>query len=449
MTDPKLNPTPLTAHGADPLSGRFSVPGDGTISLRALLLAALTVGRSTITGMRASREVLASAQVLRQMGVAIEQHGDAWHVDGLGVAGLLEPERALNSEGHADSTILLLGLLAPYGLVTSIDTSSAGEGALPPALLDGLGALGARVERRSEGGLSLHGASLPVPLRQSLIAPDEATKTALLLAGLQIAGDSVIHESAATADHTEKLLAAFGADITVTPDADDGEGVTIRLAGLPVLNPQAISVPGDPSAAAFGIVAALIIKGSELVVENVLINPLRTGLIDTLLEMGGDIQFLNQRQIVGEHVADLRVRSSWLKGVHVDRRHARAMLDDLPALAVAAAFAQGETIIDGFAAPDGTAHDQLDTLAAGLAANKVDITRASDSLAITGDGKVTGGASIECHGDAAIAMSFAIMGLASRHRITIRDAAAIAEQFPDFVNIMTAAGGRFPPSKGR
>jgi len=449
MTDPKLNPTPLTAHGADPLSGRFNVPGDSTISLRALLLAALTVGRSSITGLRTSREVLACTRALRQMGVAIEQHGDVWTVNGLGVAGLLAPEASLKAEDDTGSTMLLLGLLAPYGLVTSIDTGSDGDGALPPALLDGLGALGAKVEVRAEDGLVLHGASLPVPLRQSMIAPEETIKTALLLAGLQTAGDSVIHESAATADHTEKLLAAFGADITVTPDADNGEGVTIRLKGLPALRPQAISVPGDPSAAAFAIVAALIIKGSELVVENVLINPLRTGLIDTLLEMGGDIQFLNQRQIGDEHVADLRVRSSWLKGVHVDRRHARAMLDDLPALAVAAAFAQGESTIDGFAGADGSAHNQLDTLAGGLAANKVVITRGSDSLTIAGDGKVAGGASVECHGDAAIAMSFAIMGLASRHKITITDAEAVAERFPDFVTNMTAAGGRFPPSKGR
>ncbi|MCS6758549.1 MAG: hypothetical protein MO852_05495 [Candidatus Devosia euplotis] len=201
------------------------------------------------------------------------------------------------------------------------------------------------------------------------------------------------------------------------------------MAGLPALKPQAISVPGDPSAAAFGIVATLIIKGSELLVENVLINPLRTGLIDTLLEMDGDIQFLNQRETAGEHVADLRVRSRWLKGVHVDKRHAETMLDDLPALAIAAAFAQGETTIEGFAAAGGAPGDQLEMLAAGLSANKVDATKGTDSLTIVGDGKVAGGGSIDCYGNPAVAMSFAVMGLASRHKVTIKDVGALPSGF--------------------
>ena len=453
MTDAKPSPVLLTAHGADPLSGRFVTPGDTAISQRALLLAALAVGTSTLAGMRASADVLASAAALRQMGVQIEMNGADWTVHGLGVLGLLAPEGPLEP-GHGASLPLLLGMLAPYGLVTPFSAGMAVEGEPAPALgeppralRDGLGALGARVERREDGGLDLVGAYLALPVRLSLEAADETSKTALLLAGLQVAGESTIHERVPTHDHSEKLLAAFGADIRITPDAGDGQGVTIQLAGLPALRPQAIAVPGDPSAAAFAIVAALIIKGSELLVENVLINPLRTGLIDTLLEMGGDIQFLNQREIAGEHVADLRVRSSWLKGVRVDAQHARAMLDDVAALAIAAAFAQGETVINGLSGLGETEDNRLTALAAGLRANKVGVTLSAESLTLAGDGKVAGGGRVDSQGDASVAMSFAVMGLASRHKVTIKGAEAIAEIFPGFVAAMSAAGGRFPPSK--
>ena len=422
MTDANTSPTPLTAHGADALSGRFATPGDIAISQRALLLAALSVGPSTISGLRASRSVLASITALRQLGVSIVQNGDDWRVHGLGVLGLLMSEDALEAGPWADGAALLMGLLAPYGRTMQLGKVSGLRGDTVSALSAALGAVGAQVDRRSDGRISLHGACLPVPVRQTLDMPHPIVKSALLLAGLQIAGLHEIRERSATQDHTEKMLAAFGADISVTPDEGDGEGVTIRLTGLPELRPQRLSVPGDPSAAAFAIVAALIIKGSDLVVANVLINPLRTGLIDTLLEMGGDIQFINQRESAGEHVADLRVRSSWLKGVRVDGRHARTMLDDIPALAIAAAFAQGETVIDGLDALGGPDNDRLASIAAGLSASKVGVTRHADSLTIAGDGKVAGGGRVRSGGDAAIAMSFAVLGLASRHRVTIEDA---------------------------
>lgn len=449
MTDAKHSFTPLTAHGADPLRGRLVTPGDTAISQRALLLAALAVGASTIRGMRASQDVLTTATALRQMGVRIDQTGNDWQVHGLGVAGLLEPAGPIQPGRSPIGMGLLAGLLAPYGFVTEFSAGPDPKHTASQALIEGLDAIGARLTPHPDGSMSLAGACLPLPVRQHMATPAEDLKTALLLAGLQIAGESEIHETVATRDHTEKLLATFGADITVTPDANDGEGAMIRLVGLPELRPQQVSVPGDPSAAAFAIVAALIIKGSDLVVENVLINPLRTGLIDTLLEMGGDIQFLNQRETAGEHVADLRVRSSWLKAIVVNKRHASAMLDDIAALAIAAAFAQGETVINGLAAQEELDRDRIDTLAAGLGANKVNVTRAADSLTIVGDGKVAGGGTIDSHGHASVAMSFAVMGLASRHKVTIKDASAIADSFPDFVAAMTAAGGRFPPNKGR
>ena len=233
----------------------------------------------------------------------------------------------------------------------------------------------------------------------------------------------------------------------MTPDEGDGEGVTITLAGLPELVPQTVNVPGDPSAAAFAIVAALIIKGSDLVVQNVLINPLRTGLIDTLLEMGGDIAFINQRETGGEHIADLRVRSSWLKGITISARHGRALIDDIGPLAVAAAYAQGETTINGLAGLSAAQDDKLALLAAGLRANKVSAVLEGGSLRLGGDGKVAGGGRVESGGDARLAMSFAVLGLASRHRVTVSGAAAIADSFPDFVASMRAVGGHFPPTK--
>jgi 3-phosphoshikimate 1-carboxyvinyltransferase len=454
MTDTKPNASLLTAHGADPLSGRFVTPGDTAISQRALLLAALSVGASKIRGVRASQAVLATAAALGQLGVRIEMNGPDWQVHGLGVLGLLAPDGPLQAGPGASNLALLAGLLAPYDMTVLFSPPPALEDGtvpalapLPPALLDGLWALGARVEPQADGGLKLVGACLPVPLRLDLEQPDETAKSALLLAGLQVAGESAIHERVATHDHGEKLLAAFGADISVTPDAGDSEGVTIRLAGLPALLPLSISVPGDPSAAAFAIVAALIIKGSELVVANVLINPLRTGLIDTLLEMGGDIQFINQRETAGEHIADLRVRSSWLKGIRISERHGRALLDDLAPLAIAAAFAQGETVINGLGGRSAAQDDRLKALVAGLRANKVGVTLSAESLSLAGDGKVAGGGKVDSQGDGALAMSFAVLGLASRHKVTIKGAEAIADSFPDFVAAMSAAGGKFPPTK--
>lgn len=449
MTDANTTPATLTVQGADPLSGRFATPGDIAISQRALLLAALTVGVSSISGLRASSAVLACVAALRQMGVTIEQNGDDWRVHGLGVAGLLEPEDALAAGQSAHSAALLMGLMTPYGFTTQFGKVPTLRGDAMAILNDSLSAIGASVERRSDGRMSLRGACLPLPVRQRFETPAPTVKTALLLAGLQMAGAHEIYESVATQDHTEKLMAAFGADITTTPDEGHGDGVTIRFVGLPELKPQVLSVPGDPSAAAFGVVAALIVKGSDLVIENVLINPLRTGLIDTLLEMGGDIQFINQREIAGEHIADLRVRSSWLKGVRVDPRHAGAMLDDIAPLAIAAAYAQGETVIEGLQDLSGPDDDRLAAIAAGLSANKVGVTRNADSLIIAGEGKVGGGGRVRSGGDAAIAMSFAVLGLASRHRVSIEDAEAITASFPDFVATMTQVGGHFPPSKGR
>lgn len=434
---------PLASHGANPLNGRFTPPGDRSISQLALILGALAVGRSSIVGLPETADVLAMATALRQFGVRIEQRDDAWQVHGLGVAGLLESAEPLEL-AECSGTELLLGALAPYPFATGFAGVPARS--LQPVLA-ALAPIGATATAASEGGLklTLKGPRMALPLQHRMATPSETVKSALLLAAAQIAGITTIVEPVATGDHAEKLLAAFGAAISIATDAG---GATVSITGLTELAPRHVVVPGDPSASAYPVLAALIVPGSDLIVENVLINPARTGLIDTLLQMGGDIQFLNQHEAGGEHVADLRVRSSRLKGIRVDAAHAAAMLEDIPALAIAAAYGQGETVIEGLGGLRGQDGDRLAALAAGLAACRVTVAEGDTSLTIGGIGKVDGGGMVASRGDAAIAMSFLVLGLASQKRVTVDDTSTVAASFPGFVAAMSAAGARLEPVKG-
>lgn len=437
---------PLASHRADPLTGRFATPGDKAISHRALILGALAVGHTSIEGLLEAEDVLATAAALRQLGVRIEQRDGAWHVHGLGVGGLMAPDAPLDLGNSGTGARLLMGLLAPYDFTTQFSGSPTLTRRPMQPLLDALAPLGATGDNDTLP-LALRGPFVPVPFRHVMAAPSEQIKSALLLAGAQVAGISTVVEPVSTGDHTEKLLADFGAAVSVVHD--EAGGATISITGLTELHPRHVVVPGDPSSAAYPVVAALIVPGSDLTIENVLINPTRTGLIDTLLEMGGDIQFLNQHEAGGEHIADLRVRSSRLKGIHIRPAHAATMLDDIPALAMAAAYAQGTTVIEGLAELRLQECDRLAATAAGLAANKVTVTEGEDSLMIGGNGKVDGGGTVASHGDHRIAMSFLVLGLASHKRVTLDDTTAIAASFPGFVDAMTAVGGRFEPVKGR
>ena len=440
---------PLASHGATPLTGRFVTPGDKAISHRALILGALAVGHTSIEGLLEAEDVLATTAALRQLGVRIEQRDDAWHVHGLGIGGLLAPDKALDLGNSGTGTRLLMGLLAPYGFASRFTGGPTLLRRPMQPLIDALSPMGVTVSEAKDGHLplTLRGPIMPLPLRHTMVAPSEQIKSALLLAAAQIAGTSTIIEPVATGDHTEKMLADFGAALSV--NEDDAGGRTITITGLKDLQPRHVLVPGDPSSAAYPVVAALTVPGSELVIENVLINPMRTGLIDTLLEMGGDIQFINQHQAGGEHIADLRVRSSRLKGIRVSADHAASMLDDIPALAMAAAHAQGETVIEGLGELREQECDRLAATAAGLAASKVTVAEGDTSLTIGGNGKVEGGGVVESRGDHRIAMSFLVLGLASQKRVTLDDTSAIAASFPGFIEAMTAAGGRFEPVKGR
>lgn len=442
-------PAPLASHGASPLAGRFVTPGDLAIAQRALALAALAIGRSTIEGPPESADLLVIIAALRQLGVHVELRDGVWQVHGLGVGGLLAPQGRLDLKESADALYLLLGLVAPHAFSARFAGGPDLTRHSLRGLLDALDPIGIVIEEAVDGGLplTLRGPTSPLPIQHVMTAPSEAIKSALLLAALQITGTSTIVEPMPTRDHSEKLLAEFGASISL---ATDGAGATsITIAGLTDLRPRPIRVPGDPSLAAYAVVAALVVPGSDLVVENVLVNPLRTGLIDTLLEMGGDIQFINQREVAGEHVADLRVRSSRLKGTRIIAEHAAPMLDDIAILAVAAAYAHGETVIEGLSALRELPGDRLAAIAAGLAANKVSVVEGDDSLTIGGSDKVDGGGRVSSRDDPVIAMSFLVLGLASRRRVTLDDTNAIARSFPGFVAAMAATGARFETPKGR
>jgi 3-phosphoshikimate 1-carboxyvinyltransferase len=441
MSDAESPLQPLSAHNGGPLSGRFATPGDKAISHRALIAGALAVGRTSIHGLLIADDVLATANALRALGVAVDMDGTQCVVQGLGINGLLAPAAPLDFGNSGTGARLMLGLLAPYRFTSQLTGSATLTRRPMQSLFDALGAMGMNVLESAGGQLpaTIRGPATAVPIYYVAPEPSEQIKSALLLAGLAIPGTTTIVEPVPTPDHTETMLAAFGADIVTS--LDETGTATIRLTGLPELKPRRVIVPGDPSAAAYAIVAALIVPGSDLVIENVLmINSNRTGLIDTLLEMGGDIAFTNQREAGGEHVADLRVRSSRLRGVRVPAEHARAMLDDIPALAVAAAYADGSTAIEGIASLREQECDRLAAIAAGLAANGIECLEGRDQLLVKGAGAVPGGGRVETQGDHRIAMSFLVLGFASTAPIAIDDARPIAASFPGFVAAMNAAG---------
>jgi len=435
--------SPLSARRANPLNGRFRVPGDKSISHRALMFGAMASGRTSIEGLLEGADVLATGRAMQALGARVERRGENWLVDGLGVGGFLEPVAPLDFGNAGTGVRLAIGLVGIYPFATrfigdaSLSTRPMGR------VLDPLRNIGVAVLEENEGKLpiTLRGPRTPLPIHYRAPMASAQVKSAMLLAGLLIPGTTTIIEPVLTRDHTEKMLEGFGAAIEITTAAD---GVrTIAVQGLPNLRAQHVIVPGDPSSAAFPLVAALIVPGSDLIIENVLMNPTRTGLIDTLLEMGGDIQFLNQRHSGGEDIADLRVRSSRLKGVRVAADHAPSMIDEYPALAIAAAFAEGETVMEGLGELRVKESDRLAAVARGLALNGVDCSEGPDSLTVRGTGKVAGGGIVETRLDHRIAMSFLVMGMASQLPVSVDDQAMIATSFPNFVAGMSNVGAQF------
>lgn len=436
-------PRPAVARLSNALSGRVRLPGDKSISHRSLMFGGLAAGETRITGLLEGEDVLRTGEAMMAMGARIEKRGEEWFVQGVGNGCLLEPERPLDFGNAGTGSRLTMGLVGSYDMET-IFVGDASLSKRPMGrVLDPLRLMGTQVLEASPGDrmpIRLRGPKTAAPIEYRVPMASAQVKSAVLLAGLNTPGVTTVIEPVMTRDHTEKMLAGFGAHIEVETDA---EGVRhIRIEGQGRLAGQVIAVPGDPSSAAFPLVAALLVPGSDIVIENVLMNPTRTGLITTLLDMGADIELLGRRSAGGEEVADVRVRSSELRGVAVPPERAPSMIDEYPVLAIAAAFAEGETVMDGLEELRVKESDRLSAVAAGLKANGVDCTEGPASLTVRGrpDGRDYGGGTVETHLDHRIAMSFLVMGLAAQKPVTVDDRTMIATSFPEFMDLMTGLG---------
>jgi 3-phosphoshikimate 1-carboxyvinyltransferase len=426
------------------LNGTAKVPGDKSISHRALMFGALAVGRSTVTGLLEGADVLHTADALRAYGARIERvegaAGAEWRIDGVGVGGLSEPADVIDMGNSGTAVRLLMGLAATHPFTTFF-TGDASLRRRPMArVTDPLKRMGASFVARQGGRLPLAvtGSESPLAIEYTLPVASAQLKSAILLAGLNARYDTTVIEPEPTRDHTENFLRAFGAKVKIEAH---GKGRVVTVTGHPELKPNDVVVPGDPSSAAFPIVAACLVPGADVTVEDVGINPLRTGLFDTLREMGADIQFLNRREAGGEPVADIRVRHRGLKGVVVPPERAPSMIDEYPILSVAAAFAEGRTEMRGIQELRVKESDRIAAMARGLKACGVVVEEAADGMIVSG-GAPQGDASVATEMDHRIAMSFLVMGLAAKQPVTVDDATMIDTSFPAFIPLMNALGAR-------
>ncbi|WP_022708032.1 3-phosphoshikimate 1-carboxyvinyltransferase [Paracoccus zeaxanthinifaciens] len=436
-------PRPMTSGKCGPLSGEAQVPGDKSISHRALILGAMSVGQTRITGLLEGQDVLDTAKAMEAFGATVTRHGPgSWTVDGVGVGGFASPEGVIDCGNSGTGVRLIMGAVATTP-ITATFTGDASLSRRPMArVTDPIAEFGARITAREGGRLpiTIEGAADPVPVTYRTPVASAQIKSAILLAGLNVPGETVVIESEPTRDHSERMLAGFGADIRAETTAD---GHVITLQGRPELRAQNVAVPRDPSSAAFPVAAALIVPGSEIRVPGVSRNPTRDGLYVTLLEMGADITFENPREEGGEPVADLLVRHAPLKGVTVPAERAASMIDEFPILSVIASYAQGTTVMNGVAELRVKESDRIDAMARGLEANGVKVEETKDSMTVHGTGSVPGGAQAVTHLDHRIAMSFMVLGLNAENAVGIDDAGPIMTSFPDFVPLMERLGASF------
>ena len=434
---------PMKALKSGPLSGTALVPGDKSISHRALIFGAMAVGETRITGLLEGQDVLDTAKAMRAFGATVTRHGlGEWTVSGVGVGGFQEPADVIDCGNSGTGVRLIMGCMATSP-ITATFTGDASLRKRPMGrVTDPLALFGARAYGRQGGRLpmTIVGAANPVPVRYALPVASAQVKSAVLLAGLNAPGETVVIEREPTRDHSERMLRGFGAELSVEQTS---EGHVITLKGRPELRPQSVAVPRDPSSAAFPVCAALIVPGSEIMVPGVSQNLTRNGLFLTLVEMGAEIDFVNPREEGGEPVADLRVRfSGAMKGIEVPPERAPSMIDEYPILSVVAAFAEGRTVMRGVKELRVKESDRIDAMARGLEACGVRIEEDEDTLIVhgMGPGGVPGGATAKTHLDHRIAMSFLVCGMAAQQPVAVDDAAPILTSFPIFEGLMTGLG---------
>jgi 3-phosphoshikimate 1-carboxyvinyltransferase len=435
---------PLTASPSARLSGRIRVPGDKSISHRALILGALSSGVTSITGLLEAEDVAATAKAVAALGAELERSNGVVRVKGQGVGGLLPPSAALDFGNSGTGSRLMLGVVAGHDMQVEFTGDASLRRRPMGRVLAPLAAMGLQTdadEDRATFPLVVRGTSDLLPIVYDLPVPSAQVKSAVLLAGLHAPGRTTVVEPLPARDHTERMLSFFGAEISIE---DRGAGArAITVCGDAELSGAPIAVPGDPSSAAFLIGAALISPGADIVIENMLLNPTRSGFIETLCEMGADLEVLDRRDQGGESVGDLRVKASALKGERVPAERAPSMIDEYPMLACLAAFAVGETRMEGLAELTVKESDRLSATAAGLAACGVSARIEGDTLVVEGSGSVKGGGLVETHMDHRIAMAFLTLGLGARNAVTVDDISMIATSFPDFVPLFTKLGAKF------
>jgi len=425
------------------LAGQADVPGDKSISHRALMFSALAVGKSRVEGLLEGEDVLSTAAALRAMGARIERDdAGVWHIEGVGVGGLLQPETALDMGNSGTSTRLLMGLLASHDLTATFIGDASLSKRPMGRVIEPLSLMGA--EFTSSPGerlpLTMRGLVPAVPMEYRLPVASAQVKSAVLLAGLNAPGVTRVIEPEATRDHSERMLRGFGAELSVEMDGDGARVISLR--GEAELKPQSIIVPGDPSSAAFPVVAALLVPGSDVTIYGVGINETRSGLFTLLAQMGGQIELLNQRDAGGEPVADIRVRASSLNAIENDPADAPSMIDEFPIAFVAAAMARGRSVFRGLEELRVKESDRITVMAQGLLAIGAKVEETPDGMVIEGTGgaPLAGGGPVATYLDHRIAMSFAVAGLASKTGVTIDDMRPVATSFPGFVDLLRALG---------
>lgn len=444
-------PEPLRSRKATGLKGEARVPGDKSISHRSLILGAMAVGETRISGLLEGEDVLATAYAMQAFGADVIEHGDGqWSVHGVGVGGFREPEDVIDCGNAGTGVRLIMGAMATTP-ITATFTGDASLRSRPMGrVTDPIALFGARSYGRAKGRLPMTvvGATDPVPVRYHTPMPSAQVKSAVLLAGLNAPGQTVVIETEATRDHSERMLVGFGAELTTE---DTAEGRVITLTGQPELRPQTIEVPRDPSSAAFPVCAALIVEGSDVLVPNIGLNPTRAGLFETLRDMGADLTYENMREEGGEPVADLRARfSPDMKGIDVPPERAASMIDEYPILSVVASYATGRTSMLGVKELRVKESDRIDAMAKGLRANGVTVDEGEDWWEVEGLGPsgVPGGGTAMAQLDHRIAMSFLCLGMASQKPVTVDDAAPVRTSFPIFEDLMTTLGARFERVNG-